>query len=557
MSATYDPTLPNDRNFVRFLINDTVTSTAIFQDEEIDAVLTEESARISVAAALKYFAAARLIDRLHLQLAAGGTKHGGAMSKRVEDLARSFGVAASTSAALDEKARDLRREGARRLRTSRGFFFRAMAVTALLIGDPSGGVAQTIYSWLPFLPPVANSAALPACSDNTLTERRMITTLSPSPGSLYICPDGGGAWACLVGQDCPSTGSVTSVGLTMPSGFTVTGSPVTGSGTLAATITGTLTANISGNATTATTASNVADNSVALGTKTTGGYAGSASEGGPATTALAFDANPTACDVGEFVTDIAADGTLTCDAVSPGVTDHGALTGLSDDDHSQYTLLAGRGSGQSLTGAVGTTGYLKFNAHSGDGGGSIYFSSAVNTDTGTIRLVYGGSGIYNGAMYNYGKGTHFVTCAGLGGGAGMIGCTDDNDHYVVSRGFVVSTDGTFPGVAIRGANSSASGVSNQFFGLQMASDTKIGWVNATNLTFSPTADLLIDRDRASMFRISSTTDGTGGATLLIVPTDTAPTCNKKGIQWERSSVDALCRCNGSTWDKLAGAGSCP
>lgn len=240
-----------------------------------------------------------------------------------------------------------------------------------------------------------------------------------------------------------------------------------------------------------------------------------------------------------------------------GASDHGGLTGLSDDDHAQYSLLAGRGSGQSLTGAVGTTGYLKFNAHSGDGGGSIYFSPAVNTDTGVIRLVYGGSGGYNGAMYAYGKGTYFVTCAGVGGGAGMIGCTDDNDHYVVSRGFIVSTDGAFPGVAIRGAGSTGTGVSNQFVGLQMSSDTKIGWVNATNLTFSPTADLFIDRDRASMFRISSTTDGTGGATLLIVPTDTAPTCNKKGIQWERASVDALCRCNGSAWEKIGGADTCP
>lgn len=35
------------------------------------------------------------------------------------------------------------------------------------------------------------------------------------------------------------------------------------------------------------------------------------------------------------------------------VTDHGALTGLSDDDHTQYALLAGRSGGQSLTGGTG------------------------------------------------------------------------------------------------------------------------------------------------------------------------------------------------------------
>lgn len=41
-------------------------------------------------------------------------------------------------------------------------------------------------------------------------------------------------------------------------------------------------------------------------------------------------------------------------AVSAGVTDHGALTGLTpDDDHAQYALLAGRAGGQTLYGGTG------------------------------------------------------------------------------------------------------------------------------------------------------------------------------------------------------------
>lgn len=35
-----------------------------------------------------------------------------------------------------------------------------------------------------------------------------------------------------------------------------------------------------------------------------------------------------------------------------GVTDHGALTGLGDDDHAQYALLAGRAGGQTLVGGA-------------------------------------------------------------------------------------------------------------------------------------------------------------------------------------------------------------
>lgn len=37
-----------------------------------------------------------------------------------------------------------------------------------------------------------------------------------------------------------------------------------------------------------------------------------------------------------------------------GVTDHGALTGLGDDDHTQYLLLAGRSGGQIATGGTGS-----------------------------------------------------------------------------------------------------------------------------------------------------------------------------------------------------------
>lgn len=71
---------------------------------------------------------------------------------------------------------------------------------------------------------------------------------------------------------------------------------------------------------------NVKANSVALGTDTTGGYAASATEGGPATTALALDANPTDCAANNFATTIDANGNLTCaqPAIVAGTT--GTLT---------------------------------------------------------------------------------------------------------------------------------------------------------------------------------------------------------------------------------------
>ncbi len=55
--------------------------------------------------------------------------------------------------------------------------------------------------------------------------------------------------------------------------------------------------------------------SVALGTDTTGGYAASSTEGGPATTATALAADPADCAANQFATTISASGALTCAAL--------------------------------------------------------------------------------------------------------------------------------------------------------------------------------------------------------------------------------------------------
>lgn len=48
--------------------------------------------------------------------------------------------------------------------------------------------------------------------------------------------------------------------------------------------------------------------------------------------------------------------------IAGGVTDHGALTGLSDDDHTQYALLAGRSAGQTVAGGTGASEALTLNS---------------------------------------------------------------------------------------------------------------------------------------------------------------------------------------------------
>lgn len=68
-----------------------------------------------------------------------------------------------------------------------------------------------------------------------------------------------------------------------------------------------------------------------------------------------------------------------------GVTDHGALSGLSDDDHSIYALLAGRATGQVLTGGTAS-------------GDDLTLRSTTNATKGDIILNdQGGNVVIGGA----------------------------------------------------------------------------------------------------------------------------------------------------------------
>lgn len=81
---------------------------------------------------------------------------------------------------------------------------------------------------------------------------------------------------------------------------------------------------LSGDVVTSGAAATIQANSVALGTDTTGNYAGSSSEGGAATTADALTTNPSPCSSNQYVTDIAAAGTLTC--AQPDVVNLAGIT---------------------------------------------------------------------------------------------------------------------------------------------------------------------------------------------------------------------------------------
>lgn len=85
-------------------------------------------------------------------------------------------------------------------------------------------------------------------------------------------------------------------------------------------------------------------------------------------------------------------GEVKVKTLTAGVTDHGALSGLADDDHTQYPLIAGRSGGQSITGGTAANNELIFNSTTSGTKGTITCNdplrlNTVATGTGTNFLI--------------------------------------------------------------------------------------------------------------------------------------------------------------------------
>lgn len=109
MAATYDPTLPTDKDWVRFLIGDRDVTTARFADEEYVAVLTEE--------ANKYLAAARMAETLL-------GRSGGLVEKEVDTLRLKWSDTAQN--AYREYIDELRKRGCELLISKPNRVFRVL-----------------------------------------------------------------------------------------------------------------------------------------------------------------------------------------------------------------------------------------------------------------------------------------------------------------------------------------------------------------------------------------------------------------------------------------------
>lgn len=120
-------------------------------------------------------------------------------------------------------------------------------------------------------------------------------------------------------------------------------------------------------------------------------------------------------------------------ATVTAVTDHGALTGLGDDDHTQYAILAGRGSGQTLRGGT-------------SGSATLQLSSTSSATKGRVEIAYDGGDVWIGGaatastlrLYNPG-GTNYT---GLVAGAQSSDITYTLPTTGGTAGQFLSTNGS-------------------------------------------------------------------------------------------------------------------
>ena len=110
MTASYDPSLPTDLDWVRYLTGDKDTSAALLSDEEIIGTLNEELvAGCTKPIALKYFAAARSLQTLYTQWTSSGK---GISDIQIGRLHIKQGTDSSTDVAIEDRIKELRSRGA-------------------------------------------------------------------------------------------------------------------------------------------------------------------------------------------------------------------------------------------------------------------------------------------------------------------------------------------------------------------------------------------------------------------------------------------------------------
>src|SRR5512135_2236694 len=135
-----------------------------------------------------------------------------------------------------------------------------------------------------------------------------------------------------------------------------------------------------------------------------------------------------------------------------GVTgiDHGVLGGLTDDDHTQYALLAGRGTGQTLVGGINSGNNLILQSTAHATRGSILFGNSsydevnnrlgIGTSSPDQALDVTGHIAMGGAYDSY---IYVTLASGTNGSALYMQGTGTANMQVIAMGTGATSRGTF------------------------------------------------------------------------------------------------------------------
>lgn len=201
--------------------------------------------------------------------------------------------------------------------------------------------------------------------------------------------------------------------------------------------------------------------------------------------------------------------------------DHGDLTGLADDDHTQYALLAGRSGGQTLIGGTasgngltlqstsnatkgkilfGTSAYDEVNNRLGIGTASPGFKMVVeNTINASVSPVL--------MVDNLGSGNFVIGMKNSGTGNMNFGFYDDANNVTAAFGYNIST------LALQFVNVSYSG---NFPGYRFNNDGSITYQDGA------TGNELMRWNISGNFLIGTTAAGTSAANVIGIKNGTAP-----------------------------------
>lgn len=196
-------------------------------------------------------------------------------------------------------------------------------------------------------------------------------------------------------------------------------------------------------------------------------------------------------------------GAISASVIVAGLSgiDHGSqLTGLSDDDHTQYALLVGRSGGQALTGGTGSGDDLTLRASSHGTPGEVYVAktdAATNSATTVLVVAHNSSGT-----------------AAAGFGSALMFClesstTDDQDAAVIEVNWSVATHTSRRGRMVLKCYEQDTAVT----GLTLLPASTTAIAATVNGTLTVSTETSATSTATTLLTISQTTTGTAAASF--------------------------------------------